>query len=132
MKRVLSISSQLMNLEIVREFLLLVFEDCNLNLKYFNRVFLGLSEAVSNSIVHGNGLNDKKFVNIISECSANNLFFEVVDEGNGFSLDTINDPLNTENVRKENGRGIFLLRNMADEVQFSDGGRRVMIKYSLH
>lgn len=131
MERVISISSHLQNLEKVREFLLLFFEDCGISRTYFNRVFLGLSEAVSNSIIHGNGLQEDKKVNINAECSGNNLILEVLDEGNGFSFDVMYDPLTPENIKKDHGRGIFLIRKMADEVEFRDGGRKILIKYSL-
>lgn len=127
----ISIPSHLSNLDKVREFLLKIFEDCGLNLKYFNRVFLGLSEAVCNSIIHGNGLVDEKMVIIDVQCSSDKLVLEVSDEGLGFSLDCIQDPLCNENIKKEHGRGIFLIRNMADEVVFKDGGSKVMIKYIL-
>ncbi|MFY9152229.1 MAG: ATP-binding protein [Prolixibacteraceae bacterium] len=131
MEREISISSQLRNIERVREFLLLLFDDCGINKTYFNRVFLGLSEAVCNSIIHGNGLRADKVVNINAECSENTLVFEVQDEGDGFFWDQVSDPLSVENIKKEHGRGILLLKNMADEVEFKDGGRKVLIKYSL-
>lgn len=131
MERFISISSHLKNIEKVREFLLQLFDDCGINNTYFNRVFLGLSEAVSNSIIHGNGLREDRIVSINVECSESKLVFEILDEGTGFSFSNISDPLNIENIRKEHGRGIFLIRKMADEVEFLDGGRKVMIKYRL-
>lgn len=131
MERFISISSHLKNIEKVREFLLQLFDDCGINKTYFNRVFLGLSEAVSNSIIHGNGLHEDRIVSINVECSDSKLVFEILDEGTGFSFSNISDPLNIENIRKEHGRGIFLIRKMADEVEFMDGGRKVMIKYRL-
>lgn len=108
-----------------------VFTEYGLNKNSFHRVFLGISEAVSNSIVHGNCGNKEKCVIIRVVLNDNNLLVEVTDEGEGFAVDCINDPTCFENVMCENGRGIFIIHQCADDVKYSDGGRSVMIKYNL-
>lgn len=131
MKSELIISSQLGNINKVRFFLDHVFAETGLDRSNFNRVFLGLSEAVNNSIVHGNRLNEEKKVFISIYFYENQLFVEVKDEGNGFPFECIYDPTCSENLKKEHGRGIFLIRQMADDIKYSDGGSNVMIKYNL-
>ncbi len=131
MQRDLIISSQLANIEKVRCFLEEIFTESGLNKSYFNRVFLGISEAVNNSIIHGNCLRVDKRVFIRISFNKNLLSIEVRDEGNGFESDNINDPTCAENVKKESGRGIFLIRNTADEVEFLESGSKVLIKYSI-
>lgn len=131
MERELVISSQLINLNKVRHFLDEFFKESCLNKNNFNRVLLGISEAVNNSIVHGNGLAAEKNVYLGIKYVDNKLLIEVKDEGSGFDAECINDPTCVENIRKESGRGIFLLRCMADEVIYFDGGRSVFIKYNL-
>lgn len=131
MERDLVIPSKLTCMDEVRNFLEEIFNESNLNRTYFNRVFLGLSEAVSNSIVHGNRCDISKNVSVCAFCSESNLVFEVSDEGDGFSIDCINDPTCLENLKKENGRGIFLIHEIADEVVFSAGGRKVLIRFIL-
>ena len=108
-----------------------IFTESNLNLSYFNPVFLGLSEALTNSIVHGNKLNSSKNVSIEVNCLNEELFIEITDEGDGFHIECLKDPTCLENLKKENGRGIFLIRHYADEVDYFDGGRKVRIKYNL-
>jgi len=108
-----------------------IFIESNLNLSYFNPVFLGLSEALTNSIVHGNKLNSSKKVSIEVNCLNEELFIEITDEGDGFLIECLKDPTCLENLKKENGRGIFLIRHYADEVDYFDGGRKVRIKYNL-
>jgi serine/threonine-protein kinase RsbW len=115
----------------VRNFLEEIFIESDLNMTYFNRVFLGLSEAVCNSIVHGNRCDISKSVSVCAFCSERNLVFEVSDEGDGFPFDCIKDPTCIENLKKENGRGIFLIHEIADEVVFSSGGRKVLIRFIL-
>ena len=92
---------------------------------------MGISEAVNNSIVHGNGLNIHKNVFLEIKYFNKQLFVVVKDEGRGFDIECINDPTCSDNIRKESGRGIFLLRKMANEVNYYDGGRSVMIKFNL-
>ena len=107
------------------------FTESCLKKSYFNRVLLGISEAINNSIVHGNELDDKKKVSLEIKHFNNELIIVIKDEGRGFDFECINDPTCSDNLRKENGRGIFLLRKMANEVKYYDGGKSVMIKFNL-
>ncbi|MDP3641950.1 MAG: ATP-binding protein [Bacteroidota bacterium] len=126
------ISSSLNNINNARLFLEEVFAEYNLDHSYFNHVFLGLSEALTNSIVHGNKLNILKKICIEIKCVEKELFIEVTDEGDGFSADSLKDPTSDENLKKENGRGVFLIRRYADELDYFDGGRKVRIKYNFN
>lgn len=131
MERDLVISSQLININKVRRFLDEIFRESCLNRNYFNRVFLGISEAVNNSIVHGNCLDKDKLVFIRVVLVDDQLQIEVKDEGDGFTIDCLADPTVAENLKKENGRGIFIMQNIADEVKYCDGGSKVLIKYTF-
>jgi len=53
----------------------------------------------------------------------------VQDEGNGFNFQDLPDPTDPANIEKPNGRGVFLMRNLADEVTFSSDGRRVQLRF---
>jgi serine/threonine-protein kinase RsbW len=113
----------------VKLFLDEIFTESNLDRDNFNRVFLGLSEAVCNSIVHGNRLDASKNVILRGYFSEGKLVLEVEDEGEGFLIEQIEDPTCLNNLKKENGRGIFLLRKIADEVVFCEGGQKVLIGF---
>lgn len=128
----LVISSSLNNIDKVRIFLDEIFTESNLNRSYFNPVFLGLSEALTNSIVHGNKLNVAKKISIEVICLKKELFIEITDEGEGFLFDGVLDPTSVENIKKESGRGIFLIRHFADELDYFEGGRKVRIKYNIN
>lgn len=131
MIRSLVISSDIKNINQVRLFLEQIFIESKLNKSYFNQVFLGLSEALTNSIIHGNQSVDSKKVHISVSFSDNELFIEIADEGDGFSFENLSDPTCAENIRRECGRGIFLIRHFAEELVYMDGGRKVLIKYLL-
>jgi serine/threonine-protein kinase RsbW len=59
------------------------------------------------------------------------LVFTISDEGNGFNLDSVPDPTLPENLENIKGRGIFLIRNLADKVTFEDRGAIIMIQFNL-
>jgi len=131
LRRELVISSELENIEKVRLFLKQIFFEAEIDHRHFNQVFLGLSEAVNNAIIHGNSLHTEKQVIIRLYFSEGLLMVEVKDEGDGFNLEKLEDPTQKENLKKENGRGIFLMRNVADNIQYFDGGRSVSIIYNI-
>jgi serine/threonine-protein kinase RsbW len=131
LERELTIASELKELNSLRIFLNQIFSDADLNREYFNRILLGLSEAVSNSIIHGNKNDCSKKVFISFFYQEKKLVITVRDEGTGFSIDDVKDPTLPENRKMENGRGLFLIQQIADEVYFFDGGKRIQILYSL-
>jgi serine/threonine-protein kinase RsbW len=69
------------------------------------------------------------FIRVVLE--EDQLYIEVKDEGEGFTYECIADPTAVENLKKENGRGIFIMQNIADEVEYCDGGSKVLIKYTF-
>lgn len=126
------IASEPENIKKVRSFLEEVFMKLNLNKVHFNRIFLCLSEAVINAIVHGNQCISYRNVNITVSFNGIFLIIEVIDEGEGFDYNLVKDPTLSENLKKESGRGIFLMKNICDDIHFLDGGRRVQITYMIN
>jgi len=128
----LKISSELENLKRVRTFLDDIFVVENIQRQYFNKVLLCLSESVNNAILHGNKCISEKIVTISISVHDSLLKIDVQDEGMGFDFESIRNPILSENLRKENGRGIFLVKNLADQLAFHEGGRRVEILYHIN
>ncbi len=131
MEKVLVISSRLTNINKVRKFLKEVYDEFSLNMNSFNHVFLGISEAVNNAILHGNKLNFEKKVFIRLNLFDNQMHIEVEDEGDGFCDTDLFDPTVSENIKCEHGRGIFIIRQLADEMVFKEDGRKVYILFTL-
>lgn len=90
---------------------------------------IAVSEAVTNAIVHGNRQDRRKKVFIRFRLSADRITVYVKDEGEGFDPDQLENPLDPENILRENGRGIFILKSIMDKVEFdfSKGGTEVKI-----
>ena len=98
----------------------------------YSKIMLALSEAVNNAIVHGNRKDTDKEVRIDAWCSSNNLNISVKDEGEGFNPDKLPDPLKEENLLKEGGRGVFLIKQYCDAVEYKDGGSRIVMSFNLN
>ena len=92
-------------------------------------VDLALREALVNAVVHGNKMNPAARVHV--ECfqlPKRQLLLVVRDEGQGFNVEEVEDPTLPQNLERATGRGIFLIRQFMDEVDFSAGGREIRMK----
>jgi serine/threonine-protein kinase RsbW len=94
-----------------------------------SNLFIALDEAFVNAVKHGNKYDQSKLVRITAELSAKEARFTVEDEGDGFDLHAIPDPRDPENLFKTSGRGVLLIYNIMDEVQYNERGNRLtMVK----
>lgn len=75
---------------------------------------MAVRECVGNAVVHGNGYSAKKKVHLEIGVDGSELRIQVGDEGKGFSLEDVPDPLAEENMLKQSGRGILLIRAFVD------------------
>jgi len=82
--------------------------------------WIGMSvrESVTNAIQHGNKLDPNKKVEILYEIAADRIGITVKDQGKGFRIDDLPNPLEPENLLKPSGRGIFYIRSFMDQVDF--------------
>ena len=87
-------------------------EDSMLNLG------LALREATVNAMKHGNKLNETAPVHITFRTNSDKLIVDIRDQGKGFEFDKSADPRLPENLEKTSGRGIFLMRNFVDDVEY--------------
>jgi serine/threonine-protein kinase RsbW len=81
---------------------------------------ISVSELVNNAIVHGNGYDEAKEVEIRFTISETEIRVVVCDQGRGFDLARIGNPIEDNNLLREVGRGIFIVRNFVDEVHVSN------------
>ncbi|MCH8556492.1 MAG: ATP-binding protein [Balneolia bacterium] len=96
------------------------------------RLMLTVSEAVTNAIRHGNKENPAKQATMaVARTDQNELEIKVSDEGDGFSLEEVPDPLAEENLLKTSGRGVYLMKEYADKVSYNDKGNKLTLMYKL-
>ena len=92
-----------------------------------SNVFVALDEAFVNAVKHGNKYNHEKLVRITAEVSRREARFTVEDEGDGFDVTQIPDPLDPTNLFKTSGRGVLLMYNIMDEVKYNERGNRLTL-----
>ena len=80
---------------------------------------IAVREAVTNAIVHANKEDETKSIEVTVNCVGHALEIEIKDQGEGFDPASVADPTEPANLLKTSGRGIFLMRNFMDEVQWS-------------
>ena len=98
---------------------------------FYARLMLSVSEAATNAIVHGNKLDLSKKVMIQAKANTTILTFTITNEGNGFDPEDIANPVDEENLLNTSGRGVFLMREYTDEIEFQDDGRKLILTFNL-
>jgi serine/threonine-protein kinase RsbW len=94
-------------------------------------ICIAVTEAVNNAVEHGNQLMQDKYVTLLFEYSDERLRITIRDEGEGFDLEAVENPLSPENLTKPNGRGLLIVESLMDDVEVSPsatGTEVVMVK----
>lgn len=129
LKFVLVLTSNPTQITRVEKFLERVNHRLHLDDVKFNKLFVATTEAVNNSIVHGNKRDPKKKVVLTCEVNNSNLIVRVHDDGTGVDTARLPNPLDEKNLLRENGRGVFLMHSLMDSVEFGvtpDGAEVIM------
>ena len=128
-KQFVKIPSSFEHFPLVEKFIDEVCNDFKVEEECYGNILIAITEAVNNAIQHGNKSNPAKFVEISFEPHVKELIFNISDEGAGFDFEHIPDPTAPGNIEKLNGRGIFLMKNLADEVSFNERGNIVELSF---
>lgn len=127
----LELSSEIHSIRCLESVIQRIFSVHNIPEEFFGSVLVALTEAANNAILHGNRCDPNKKVAIQYHCDGTMLCFEVTDEGKGFDPDSLPDPTDPENLEKPNGRGVFLMRQLADSMEFRNEGREVCLEFRV-
>jgi len=130
-KRKIRFASKNENIMQVEKLVEEICDDEEVNPDFYGNMLIAVTEAVNNAINHGNKGIPEREVEITYEIKEDKVVFEVMDEGDGFDYTDIPDPTTPENIEKESGRGIFLMKSLADEVEFYQDGRMVELSFKL-
>jgi serine/threonine-protein kinase RsbW len=93
----------------------------------YGKILVSTLEGVNNAIMHGNKSIPEKAVYIEFECKERELKIIIRDEGDGFHPENVPDPTVPENREELNGRGVFLMSHLADEIKYSRRGNQVTL-----
>lgn len=119
------------NVRQVEAFVKKLVEKYRLSPDAYGNILISLTEAVNNAIIHGNRKDESKSVRIQLSQNNGHLAIRVSDEGRGFDYSKLADPTLPENRTKLGGRGVFLMKQLADGIRFHDNGRTVEMKFRL-
>jgi serine/threonine-protein kinase RsbW len=89
------------------------------------RLRMALAEALCNAIRAGNREDPTKHVTVVAELFPERIRISVCDEGDGFDPECVPEPTTLDAVEREGGRGLFIIRNMADQVEFNERGNTI-------
>ncbi len=131
----LAIKSSFTNIELVQIVIEEALKQLDLGQDEAHWVGIAVREAVANAVKHGNKLDPEKQVEIDFGVEDDCVVIRVVDEGEGFDVEEIEDPLAPENMLKPSGRGIFYMKRFMDDIDYSfrpDGGTVVTLRKSLN
>lgn len=95
-----------------------------------DRLVLALAEAVANAVEHGNAFVPERKVRVEWEKAEGALWFFVEDEGEGLSAEQLNQAKLPDDAMEMGGRGLFIIRTLADDVRLEHGGRRLGLRFA--
>ena len=102
-----------------------------LNQEKHDSLLISLTEAVSNAIIHGNKQDRSKTVCIRYAQVTDGLAVRVSDQGGGFNYQNLPDPTSPERLCECGGRGVFLMSQLCDRMQYINGGSTVEMRFRL-
>ncbi len=127
--RQLQIASQMESITQVEGLINELCEEFGVEETHYGEILIAMTEAVNNAVVHGNKLDTEKMVDIEVRTEGQTMEFRISDQGPGFDFDNIPDPTAPENLEKPNGRGVFLMRQLADTCEFEELGRVAILRF---
>lgn len=120
------------NIRMIESFIDNAREKFHLDDDIYGNIMIAVTEAVNNAIKHGSSSDSSKNVNLSLLVDGSTLKFRVEDAGRGFDYMHLPDPTSPENLEKPGGRGIFLMKHLADDVAFLEGGRVVELSFYMN
>jgi serine/threonine-protein kinase RsbW len=126
----LTISSNTKLLVQVEELIEKITGELNISNDVIHSILIAVTESVNNAIIHGNKRNPQKQVKISCLAGEHELEIKIKDEGEGFKVENVPDPLLPENLTKDSGRGIFIIKSLIDSyaVHVLPDGTEVILK----
>lgn len=127
------IQSKPENLSLVEDYIDKVCTDNSIGPDVYGNILISTTEAVNNAILHGNSGDESKSVTVgySLDKEAHQIVFTIADEGSGFDYNNLPDPTAPENITMVGGRGVFLIKQLADTVIFSKEGSIIELLFKI-
>ncbi|TVR71667.1 MAG: ATP-binding protein [Marinilabiliales bacterium] len=131
MEKKLNLYSKIDNLREVERVIDEISAEFDIATEIYGNILIACLEAVNNAISHGNKLDPTKKVDVTFSINNKRMTVITRDEGPGFDFENVPDPTSPENIENVNGRGIFLMKQLSDEITFHDDGRVSEMVFNL-
>ncbi|MDF1560261.1 MAG: ATP-binding protein [Bacteroidales bacterium] len=125
----ITINSDVENLKVVETVVDTLSKKLGIPDEVYGKILISTVEAVNNAILHGNKGDIKKIVKVDFAADGNFFNVTVTDEGEGFEYGNLPDPTDPKNIENLHGRGVFLMRNLSDEIEFNESGNEVKMQF---
>ena len=126
-----TLNSSVESLAKVEQIIESVKEEFGIPEEIFGNILVSVSEGISNAIKHGNKLDATKSVEFSFDLSEKQYQFTILDQGSGFDYENVPDPTHPDNIEKIDGRGIFIMTSLADNITFEQGGSKVILSFNI-
>ncbi len=125
----ITINSDIEKLRVVEALVDTLTKKLGISDEVYGKVLISTVEAVNNAILHGNKGNSTKTVTV--NFTADGSIFEVTvtDQGEGFKYTQLPDPTDPANIENLHGRGVFIMRSLADAIEYNDTGNEVKMRF---
>lgn len=125
----ITINSDIEKLRVVEALVDTLTKKLGISDEVYGKVLISTVEAVNNAILHGNKGNSTKTVTV--NFTADGSIFEVTvtDQGEGFKYTQLPDPTDPSNIENLHGRGVFIMRSLADAIEYNDTGNEVKMRF---
>lgn len=115
----------------VEHFVQRIVNRLNIDPNLYPNILISLTEAVNNAMQHGNRFDDQKTILVSCREKPHQILLTISDEGSGFDPVKIPDPTARDHIQEEGGRGVFLMKQLTDEIHFLDQGRTVELMWRI-
>lgn len=115
----IEIESDPNNLITIEEFVNYFAKDLGLSDEQLSVLLLAVTEAATNAIIHANKCDPSKLVKVHAQINDSKLIIKIKDEGKGFDPSKLPDPTEPENLLKDSGRGVYLMKVYMDDVKYN-------------
>lgn len=121
------------NLITIEEFVNYFAKDLGLDDEKLATLLLAVTEATTNAIIHANKCDKNKLVKVDVEVKNSKLIIKVIDEGKGFDPSQVPDPTRPENILKDSGRGMYLMKMYMDDLKYNitDDGTETILTMNI-
>lgn len=125
----ITINSNVENLRVVEALVDRLSKKLGVSDEIYGKILISTVEAVNNAILHGNKGVESKTVTVDFISDGNIFEITVTDQGEGFDYNHLPDPTDPKNIENLHGRGVFIMRSLADVIEYNTPGNQVKMRF---